>query len=180
MRTIAKPCQQGGRTRERKHRDRRDRLCDSLSEQSYVQTEQRTCDDTQGRFVRDDQDVACSMPGSDRFHDAHSARGHIECCLSSRSTATRDIVGPIFEGLRPSLPDVSLSEALPLPIVNFFQPILEVCLNAREPGTARRRSDEHEASGWYRWRPTSTTHRPGRTLPPSPRRPWSEEGQSFR
>ena len=72
------------------------------------------------------------MSGSDRFDDAHRARCHVKCCFSSRGTATRDVVSPIFEGLRPSLLDFILPEPFPLAIVNFFQPILDVRLNVCE------------------------------------------------
>jgi hypothetical protein len=69
--------------------------------------------------------------GPDPFDDPHGARCHMKCCFSSRSTATRDIVSPVFEGLWPSLLDVILPEAFPLAIINFFQPILDGRLNTR-------------------------------------------------
>jgi hypothetical protein len=57
-------------------------------------------------------------------------RCQLKCRFSSRRTATRDIVSPIFEGLWPSLLDFILQEAFPLAIINLFQPILDGRPNA--------------------------------------------------
>src|SRR4029453_14121166 len=83
--------------------------------------------------MRNDQHVTCLMTGSDRFHNAHGACSHMKCSFSAGSPPACDIISPMFEGLRPSLLHVSLPEAFPLPVVNFFQPILEVRFNADAP-----------------------------------------------
>ncbi len=97
--------------------------------------------------MRDDQHVALMMPAADRLHHAHGPCGHMKRCFSSRSPAACDIVGPIFEGLWPSLLDLFLPQSFPLAVTDFFQSFFGGRRNAGSAGQGIRglTSTQHRA-----------------------------------